>query len=309
MKINITIQEDHKDIRLDTLVSNFLETCSRSRAAALINSCDIRVNQVAKRPGYRVKPGDLVTGTAPDQADEVKVLPENIHLDIVFEDRHIMVINKKPGMVVHPAPGNFSGTLVNALLGHEPGIRNAGDNPLRRGIVHRLDKDTSGLMVAAKTGNALNFLQKEFKHRRVEKRYLALVYGHLAGDRGEINLPIGRHPVKRKLMTVNAETGKPARTLWTLKQQFKTAGLVEAVLKTGRTHQIRVHFYALGHPLIGDPVYQPKRFRKKKSMGARQMLHSNKLSFRHPYSGRKLFFEADPPRDFSDTMEALKSVS
>jgi 23S rRNA pseudouridine1911/1915/1917 synthase len=309
MKIKLIIQDDHKDIRLDTLVSNFFEACSRNRAVALINSCDIRVNQVGKKPGYRVKIGDLVTGNVPDPEDDFKVLSENIHIDIVFEDSHIIVINKKPGLVVHPAPGNFSGTLVNALLWHEPGIKNVGDDPRRNGIVHRLDKDTSGLMVVAKTDHALNFLQKEFKHRRVEKRYLALVSGHLAEDRGEINLPIGRHPVKRKLMTVNAETGKPARTLWTLKQQFKTAGLVEAVLKTGRTHQIRVHFYALDHPLIGDPVYQPKRFRKRKSMAARQMLHSGQLSFRHPWSGKRIFFEAGLPQDFLDTMEALKSVS
>jgi len=237
------------------------------------------------------------------------VLPEKLHLDIEFEDDYIIIINKKSGMVVHPAPGNLTGTLVNALLFHDSKIKNVGENKFRSGIVHMLDKDTSGLMVVAKTQKTLHFLQKEFKQRRVKKRYLALVSGKFSHDQGEINLPIGRHPVKRKIMAVNYENGKPARTIWKIKKRFKTACFVEALLKTGRTHQIRVHFYAINHPLIGDRIYQHRRYRKKKSIAPRQMLHSWQLAFRHPYSGRRIFFKAEPPEDFLQTQALLESFS
>lgn len=307
MKINITIHDDQIDIRLDTIISNLTEICSRSQAAALVNNGDIFVNKKKKKPGYKMKSGDCITGIIPDAKKDTKILPENIPLDIIFEDSYIMVINKKPGMVVHPAPGNSSGTLVNALLFHEPKIRNAGQDQTRSGIVHRLDKDTSGLMVVAKTNRSLCFLQKEFKQRRVKKKYFALVAGNLSESQGEICLPIGRHPVKRKLMAINHEEGKPAVTLWKVKDRFKTASLVEALLKTGRTHQIRVHFYAIDHPLIGDRIYQPRRFRKKKSIAPRQMLHSRKLAFCHPYSGKRMSFKAELPEDFIQTQALLKS--
>lgn len=307
MKINIEIQNDLSGVRLDTIVADLSDSRSRSRAAAIVNNHDILVNHMKKKPGYRVKPGDLITGILFDEKKESAVLSENIHLDIIFEDEYILVVNKEPGMVVHPAPGNLTGTLVNALLFHEPTIKNAGD-PLRSGIVHRLDKETSGLMVVAKTKHSLDFLQKEFKFRRVEKKYLALVSGNLLDDQGEINLPIGRHPVKRKIMAINHEKGKSAITLWKVIKKFKTASLVEAILKTGRTHQIRVHFYAIDSPLIGDPVYQPKRFRKQKNVVHRQMLHSWQLSFRHPYSGQKVNFKAPLPKDFLETRAALESI-
>ena len=273
----------------------------------LVNSGQILVNNIIKKPGYRVKPGDIVAGHIPEFAFEPETLPEDIPTDIVFEDAHLLVINKKAGMVVHPAPGNLSGTLVNALLHHAPDIRDIGEEKNRSGIVHRLDKDTSGLMVIAKTEQALAFLQKEFRERRVEKRYLALVTGHLTEDQGIINLPIGRHPVKRKLMAVNYENGKPAVTLWKVQKRLNDACLVEINLKTGRTHQIRVHFYEMNHPLVGDRVYQPGRLRKKKSIAPRQMLHSHRLSFRHPYSGLRVEFKAKLPDDFLNTLALLES--
>ena len=308
MKVNINIHDGLKDTRLDTVISNSIKACSRSRAATLVNNYDILVNHTKKKPGYRVKQGDLITGIIPDSDSDATILPENIHLDIIFEDDHIMIINKKPGMVVHPAPGNLSGTLVNALLFHDPKIESVGENRFRPGIVHRLDKDTSGLMVVAKTKTALCFLQKEFKQRRVKKKYLALVFGYFLDDQGEINLPIGRHPVKRKIMAINHEEGKPARTIWKVKKHFKTACLIEVLLKTGRTHQIRVHFYAIDHPLIGDSIYQPRRYRKKRSVAPRQMLHSWQLIFRHPYSGQRMFFKADLPDDFLQTQTLLESL-
>jgi 23S rRNA pseudouridine1911/1915/1917 synthase len=308
MKIHIEIKDKLKVSRLDTVISNFVDTCARSRAAAIISKGEILVNNIKKKPGYKLKDGDLITGVVHDIQNDNSILPENIILDIIFEDDQIIVINKQPGMVIHPAPGNYSGTLVNALLFYNPGIKKTCEDQFRPGIVHRLDKDTSGLIVVAKTKHALNFLQKEFKHRRVEKKYLALVTGDIAMDKGAIDLPIGRHPVKRKLMAINHEEGKYARTCWEVKKHFKTACLVEALLKTGRTHQIRVHFYAIDHPLIGDLVYQPRRFRKKKSIAPRQMLHSWKLSFRHPYSGEKVTFESEIPEDFIQTQALLESV-
>ncbi|MBU1344343.1 MAG: RluA family pseudouridine synthase [Proteobacteria bacterium] len=308
MKFTIDIHDDLKDIRLDSVISNFRKDCSRNKAAALVNTGDILVNNKRKKPGYRVRPGDVISGIIPDLYDDMTILPEKIPLDIAFEDDHILVINKEPGMVVHPAPGNLSGTLVNGLLFHDPKIVGAGDDRFRSGIVHRLDKDTSGLMVVAKTKQALEFLQKEFKQRRVQKKYLALVSGNLPDDTGEINLPIGRHPVKRKIMAINHEEGKPARTIWKVKKYYKNACLVEALLKTGRTHQIRVHFYAIDHPLIGDLVYQPRRYRKiKKKAAPRQMLHSFQLAFSHPYSGIKMFFKAELPQDFLLTLSLLES--
>ncbi|MCM2285422.1 MAG: RluA family pseudouridine synthase [Desulfobacula sp.] len=307
MKMNISISADFDNTRLDAVLCALDKTVTRSRAAELVTAGEILVNNKTKKPGYRVKTGDLVTGCIPEFKLEAEVLPENIPTDIVFEDDHLLVIHKKAGMVVHPAPGNLTGTLVNALLHHSPDILGIGEEKNRAGIVHRLDKDTSGLMVIAKTSQALSFLQKEFKERRVEKNYLALVTGNLPEDRGEINLPIGRHPVKRKMMAVNYETGKPALTLWKVQKRFKEACLVEIALKTGRTHQIRVHFYETGHPLLGDPVYQPGRLRKKKSRVPWQMLHSQRLSFRHPYSGQRMEFTAELPEDFLRVLALLES--
>ncbi len=308
MKHDIKTDKTHHGIRLDTLISSVMQLCSRNRAAELICSGDILVNSLQKKPGYKIKPQDLISADISDHNPESTVAAEDILLQVLFEDAHIIVINKPPGMVVHPAPGNMTGTLVNALMFHCPGIVKSAQDSFRPGIVHRLDKDTSGVMVAAKTKQALKFLQKEFKFRRVEKRYLALVSGHFATPTGEIVLPIGRHPVKRRLMAINHDNGKPSVTRWTVKKNYKDTCLVEALLKTGRTHQIRVHFYAIDHPLIGDPVYQPRRFRKQKSLVDRQMLHSWKLSFRHPYSGRRVSFECAPPQDFLKTQQMLSGM-
>ncbi|MEN8211575.1 MAG: RluA family pseudouridine synthase [Thermodesulfobacteriota bacterium] len=309
MKIDINIHNDLTGTRLDTIISDFVETCSRTRAGYLINSSHILVNNNKKKPGYRVKQGDIISGIIDEANSKTEITPEKIDLNIIFEDDHIIVINKNPGMVVHPAPGNLSKTLVNALLFHEPAIKNVGKDLFRSGIVHRLDKDTSGLMVVAKTRQALHFLQKEFKQRRIEKRYLALIAGNLSEDNGQIELPIGRHTVKRKIMAVNYETGKAAITDWKVKTRYTTACLIEALLKTGRTHQIRVHFYAIDHPLIGERIYQHRRFRKKKSAAPRQMLHSWKLAFRHPYSGRKISFRAELPEDFIQTISMFNALS
>jgi 23S rRNA pseudouridine1911/1915/1917 synthase len=227
-------------------------------------------------------------------------------LSILFEDAYLLVIDKPPGLVVHPGPGNLGHTLVNGLLHHVPAFQQQDWDPVRPGIVHRLDKDTSGLIVVAKTLKSLLFLQKEFKQRRVEKRYLALVAGKKIAAEGEIVLPLGRHPIRRKIMAVNLETGKYARTSWRVCERFADACLVDVLLYTGRTHQIRVHFRANEMPIIGDKVYQYRRNRRKNILADRQMLHSSRLRFRHPYSGREMAFEAKMPDDFKETMVKLK---
>ncbi len=306
MQINIKISDALKGERFDLVICKFVPALSRSRAAGFIQTRCLSVNNRYRKPGYRVKSGDLVTGNIPEEKSCACVSAQKIDLDIVFEDEYIIVINKRAGMVVHPGPGNTSDTLVNALLSRCPSIAATCNDSFRSGIVHRLDKDTSGLIVAAKTSQALEFLQREFKYRRVKKKYLAIVSGRLSSCEGEIEMPIGRHPVKRKIMAVNHKTGRYARTLWKVKKYLENASLVEILLKTGRTHQIRVHFYAIDHPLIGDSVYQYRKNRRNRSVAPRQMLHSWQLGFRHPYSGRKMLFKAEPPEDFTQVQAKLK---
>ena len=306
MKILLSIPKNQIDLRLDQVVSNLVETCSRKQAADLISSGEVQVSGMKKRPGYRVKQEDIITARIPEPVEEVPPGPEAMDLSILFEDDHILVIDKPPGMVVHPGAGNLSGTLVNGLLDYFPFFNDEAWPPLRPGIVHRLDKDTSGLILVAKNLESLGFLQREFKQRRVEKRYLALVEGVGIADEGEIILPLGRHPVKRKMMAVNHETGKYAKTTWRVMERFAKGCLIDVRLHTGRTHQIRVHVRAMDMPLFGDKVYQYRKNRRKKNDFAdRQMLHSWRLRFRHPYSGREIKFETKIPTDFPGTMAKL----
>ncbi len=307
MKLEFSISNDQVKLRLDQVISMLADTCSRSQAADLISRGQVLVSGVKKRSGYRVKNGDTITAQIPEPMEKVPPGPEAMDLSILFEDEYILVVDKPPGLVVHPGAANLTGTLVNGLLHHVPVLRDDDWDPIRPGIVHRLDKDTSGVIVVAKTPQSLRFLQGEFKQRRVEKRYLALVEGGALAQEGEIVLPLGRHPVRRKIMAVNHETGKFAWTSWRLKQQFAKTCLVEARLHTGRTHQIRVHFRAMEMPLLGDKVYQYRRNRRNKSKYSvsRQMLHSWKLRIRHPYSGREMKFEATLPSDFEQTMTTL----
>ena len=306
MDIELKIIEEIVGLRVDHLVSKSFNMISRSHAALLVKNGKILVSDRKVKPGYKVKLGEIITGSVEDRTkDHLK--PEKIDLDIIFEDDYIIVINKPPGLVVHPGSGNRSGTLVNALLHHYPEIANVGDDKSRAGIVHRLDKNTSGVIVVAKTKLSLEFLKKEFKQRRVKKKYLALLKGLIKGDTGKITLPIGRHPQKRIIMATKGENLRYAETIWKVKQRYKNATLVEALLKTGRTHQIRVHFYETGYPLIGEKVYQFRRLRKKKTSIPRQMLHSVFLSFRHPYSGKAMSFSAPLPDDFKMVLDTLSS--
>jgi 23S rRNA pseudouridine1911/1915/1917 synthase len=249
----------------------------------------------------------------------VEFKPEPIPIDILYEDDHIIMVNKQPGLVVHPAPGHFSGTLVNGLLYHCPDLGGIGGE-LRPGIVHRLDKDTSGTLVVAKHAAAHTNLSRQFKSRKIQKQYLALVHGDVKKAAGSIKLPIGRHPVDRKRMSTVSPSGRTAETAWSVKEQFQGFALLEVDLKTGRTHQIRVHCAALDHPIVGDTVYRPRKLEKTiardyrqadkilqvlKSV-KRQMLHAWRLSFRHPHTGKVVSFESPLPEDMASIIQRIR---
>ncbi|MEJ2658709.1 MAG: RluA family pseudouridine synthase [Desulfobacterales bacterium] len=266
----IHVESTDSGKRLDLYISALISDCSRSVATSLIRDGKIRVQGAAKKAGYRVKTGDEISGCIPPPTP-IQFKPEPIPIDILYEDDHIIVVNKQPGLVVHPAPGHYSGTLVNGLLYHCPLIEGIG-GALRPGIVHRLDKDTSGVLVVAKNEKAHQHLAKLFKSRQIQKTYLALVYGAMESDSGKISLPIGRHPVDRKKMSIKSRKTRVAETVWQIRERFEPASLIELDLKTGRTHQIRVHCAAIHHPVIGDPVYGRRRTLKNVVHGQEQEL-------------------------------------
>jgi 23S rRNA pseudouridine1911/1915/1917 synthase len=318
----IIAEEFDSGRRLDTVVASRIPGCSRSLAATLIGSQHILIDQQPKKPSYRIKPGDRIKGHIP-APELANYEPEPIPLHILYQDSHIIVINKSPGIVVHPAPGHSSGTLVNALLFHCPDLGAIGGE-IRPGIVHRLDKDTTGTMVVAKNAEAQEELARQFKAREVQKKYLALVYGDMLSEAGEIKLPIGRHPVDRKRMSTTTRKGRAAETAWKVRERLDGITLLELNLKTGRTHQIRVHCTAMGHPIVGDRVYHSgKRLKninrlysgESSSMTAqlkavpRQMLHAWRLGFIHPHSGKDMTFEAPIPTDMQTVIEKLSRMA
>lgn len=302
-------------MRLDVFVGSRLTGCSRSLAGQLIASGHVHVDGQPKKPGYRLKSGDVVTGRIPPPRP-TGLLAEPIPLHILYEDAHIVVVNKQPGLVVHPAPGHYSGTLVNGLLYHCPDLGGIGEE-LRPGIVHRLDKDTSGTLVVAKTAAAVDHLSGQFKRRTVEKNYLALVHGEPSVPNGAIRLPIGRHPVDRKRMSTRSRKGREAETAWRVVRRLDGFTLLELQLKTGRTHQIRVHCAAIGHPIIGDSVYSRRRIVAPPSADKtgeaeiysvmRQMLHAWRLKFQHPYTGARMQFESPLPLDMKRLIKKLET--
>ena len=315
---NIDVAQKDAGLRLDAFVAACLEDCSRSYAAQLIRQGCIQVDGALRKPSYHLKINEKVSGRLPP-SEHLDIAPEPIPLDILFEDRHLIVVNKPAGMVVHPAMGHASGTLVNALLHHCPDLEGIGGE-MRPGIVHRLDKDTSGAMVVAKTAPAHLELSHQFKSRTIQKQYRALVYGELKAERGQIDLPVGRHPVERKKMATPGSNGRQALTLWRVMERFCGATLLSVDLKTGRTHQIRVHCQAMGHPIVGDPIYGQRRtltrlaktneplYNAVKHAG-RQMLHAFQLGFVHPITSIKHHFEAQLPQDISEVIQALRQAS
>jgi 23S rRNA pseudouridine1911/1915/1917 synthase len=301
--------------RLDSLVAAEVDHCSRTFAAALIREGRITVDGAVKKQGYPVKAGEIVTGTF-DPPTTPTFIPQDIPLQILYEDDELLAVNKAPGMVVHPAPGHHQGTLANAIMHHCPDLAGISGS-LRPGIVHRLDKDTSGVLVVAKTSLAMHHLSDQFKSRLVRKHYLALVYGLPQADSGSINLPVGRHPQDRKKMSTTTRTPRAALTYWQVRERYVGACLLELDIRTGRTHQIRVHCMSIGHPVIGDPVYghrgdMPRLAQKAPDMERvvrackRQMLHAWKLQINHPVNGEPLVFQAALPSDMTELINQFR---
>ena len=302
------VPEDFTFRRLDQCVAELLPQYSRARLQQWIKSGNLRVNGNLAKPRDRLLGGEKVLVSVFE--DDKDHRGEAISLDVVFEDGQLMVINKAPGLVVHPGAGNPNGTLLNALLHHNPSL---GSIP-RAGIVHRLDKDTSGLMVVAKTLETQNYLVQEIQERTVTRLYDALVYGLIFPRKGCVEGSIGRHPVNRKKMAIRVD-GKNARTNYRVLQHFHEHALVECQLDTGRTHQIRVHLQSLKHPLVGDPLYgghyrRPKFANELVSEALRgfkrQALHAKKLAFKHPLTGRMMTWSAILPDDFGELLSLLR---
>jgi len=310
---SITVNGRWSGKRLDQFLSESRLNLSRSQAKRLIQEKMVFLNQKEAKPSSHLKTGDIVSGMIP-QPKPIFLQPEPLPLTIFYEDPSIIVVDKPAGMVVHPAYGNPSGTLVNALLYHckdRAGINGS----IRPGIVHRLDKGTSGVMVVAKDDQAYHQLTKQFKNRTVEKSYLAIVYGKFSQDTGVINAPIGRHLSQRKRMSTRTRKGREAITHWRVMERLNGFTLLEIFPHTGRTHQIRVHLSSIGHPLLGDPLYGRKGkpgafgdplFRELVRRMNRQALHSHRLGFIHPRTGERVSFISPIPEDMSKILSFLR---
>ncbi len=307
------VSEKHVSKRLDIFIAHYEPHISRSRIQSLIKNGLALVNGRVEKPGYKVKLGEQVTIDLPERK-VYDVLPEAIPLAVIYEDPHMIVLNKPPGIVVHPAPGNYTGTLVNALLYHYgslplPVAAAGGGSRERAGIVHRLDKDTSGVMVVARTQEALRSLSAQFKNRVVKKQYLALVGGVIKKGSGTVEVGLGRHVKERKKISVHTHSAREAITGFVVKERYPNATLLEVEIKTGRTHQIRVHMAHIGHPVLGDIVYGGSRAAKIGEVRiARQMLHAESLSLLHPETGHPMTFSAPPPADMMEIIMKLRRM-
>lgn len=305
----LTVQHSRPEGRLDLFLRDEFPAVSRGAFQRLIAEGCVTINGRPCKPTHAPQAGEFIEIRWPD-ARPAEARPEPMPLDILFEDECLLVLNKAPALVVHPAAGHEEHTLVNALLHHCAGQLSGIGGVARPGIVHRLDKDTSGCLVVAKTDAAHLALSAQFASRKVRKTYHAIVCGALARETGEIRAAIARHPSHRKRMAVTEGQGRPAHTSYRLLQRLREATLVEAALHTGRTHQIRVHFQFLGNPIVGDDTYgQRQTARLREATGyvpPRQLLHASRLAFGHPRTGAALVFEAPWPEDFRDALMALR---
>jgi 23S rRNA pseudouridine1911/1915/1917 synthase len=299
-------------IRLDAYLSSKVRELARSQIKKLVQGHHILVNHLPSKPAVKLRIGDVVTGRIPPPRS-LDVIPQDIPLDIIHEDPWIVVINKPAGMVVHPGAGIDSGTLVNALLFHCKDLSQI-NGVIRPGIVHRLDKNTSGVMVTAKNAIAMHDLSLQFKKRQVRKRYVALVHGELRESQGVIEAPLGRHPKERKRISIHTRKARSAITRWRVIKRFQGFSLLEVIPKTGRTHQIRAHFSSRGHPIVGDPEYGKEKWiqritdpgvRERIKALRRQALHSQGLGFIHPESGEFMEFSAPLPEDMVEIIRFL----
>ena len=295
----VVVKENDNLKRLDIFLTDYLNE-SRSFISKNIKNGNILVNDKEVKSGYTLKIGDTIT--IKDLKVDTTVKAEDIPIEILYEDDDIIVVNKKSGMVVHPGNGNYSHTLVNALMSHTDDLSDEGGSE-RCGIVHRIDKDTSGILLIAKTNEAHRILSDDFKNKRVKRKYIALVHGVIENNKGKINAPIGRSKIDRKKMCVTDENSKNAVTNFTVLERYKNATLVELVLETGRTHQIRVHMDYINHPVVNDPTYGKKKIINDYG----QMLHAQYLGFYHPITKKFLEFSVKPEKEFNEILDSFKN--
>jgi 23S rRNA pseudouridine1911/1915/1917 synthase len=305
-----TVPSESAGRRLDVVLAALVSGVSRTQLSRHIAEGAVTVNGKSASPSQKVRAGDAVAWTPP-AVREVALVAEDIPLRVVFEDAHLVVVDKPAGLVVHPAAGHEDGTLVNALLAHCRDLRGIGGE-LRPGIVHRIDKDTSGLLVVAKDDVTMNALGADFKVHRIRRVYDVLVVGRPPRASGKIDTLHGRDPHDRKKFSIKVKTGKRAVTNWRLIEDFGKAARMEAELETGRTHQVRVHFAAMGCPLLGDATYgRPPRDEVVRGIGkalGRQALHARTLGFHHPHTGKWIELECPPPADFAAALSALRGL-
>ncbi len=300
-EMTLTVTQEYDSVRIDKFLAEAIETLTRSAVQKLIENDNISVNGKLPAKNLKLKTGDEITVCLPEP-EVCEALPENIPLNIVYEDDDLLVVNKPRGMVVHPAAGNYTGTLVNALLYHCGESLSGINGVIRPGIVHRIDKDTSGLLIVAKNDFAHNLLAEQIKVHSFTRKYQAVVAGNVKDDSGTVNAPIGRHPADRKKMAVTAKNSREAITHYKVLARYKGYTHVELTLETGRTHQIRVHMAYIGHPVAGDPVYSGKKYLTKLNG---QCLHAYYISFVHPRTKQTLTFSAPLPDYFTEFLESL----
>jgi 23S rRNA pseudouridine1911/1915/1917 synthase len=288
-------------VRLDRFLATAPDVGTRSQAKQLIDAGRVRVDGELRKTAYTLRGGERVEVELPPP-ESLGVVPEAIPLVVLHEDDAVIAIDKPAGMVVHPAPGSRRGTLVHALA-HRFGVDPVGP-PERSGIVHRLDRDTSGVLLVARTHAALEALARQFRERTIEKRYVAVVRGNVARDSGTIDRPIGRHPRERKRMSVRSRRGRPSVTRWSVVERLRRATVVRLAPETGRTHQLRVHLAAIGHPIVGDRVYGARRGGDPEF--PRQALHAEQITFAHPSTGARLTIRAPVPPDMQQLIETLR---
>jgi 23S rRNA pseudouridine1911/1915/1917 synthase len=314
----LEVDKGQKPLRVDRFITEKIANASRNKVQQGIEEGVVRVNGEPVKANYKIKPFDVITLIMAHPRKETEVLPEKMPLDIIYEDDHLLIVNKPAGMVAHPAHGNWTGTLVNGLVYYFNQLPELPGNSGRPGLVHRIDKDTSGLLVIAKSEKAMTHLAKQFFDHSIKRTYLALVWGEPKEDSGTVDLPIGRSTKDRKIMQVYSDGshGKRAVTHWAVLKRLRYISLVNCQLETGRTHQIRVHMKHIGHPLFNDAFYGGDKIRKGTQFSKykafvqncfkilpRQALHAQSLGFIHPVTGKEMYFESEIPQDMSEVIQ------
>lgn len=302
-EIVMEITPEMEGERIDKCISNYLESLSRSYIQKIIKDGKAYVNDAVVKANYKVKVDDKVQFEIPD-CEEPDIPPQDIPLDILYEDKDILIVNKPKDMVVHPAAGHYEGTLVNAIMFHCKDELSGINGVLRPGIVHRIDKDTTGSIIICKNDEAHRKIAQQLKEHSITRKYRAIVYGRIMEEEGTVNAPIGRHPTDRKKMAINEKNGKPAVTHYKVLERFDKYTYIECQLETGRTHQIRVHMTSIGHPLLGDEVYGNVKCPFKLEG---QTLHAMTIGFIHPTTGEYVEYEAPLPEYFEHLLQILRT--